>query len=117
MKKNVIIISLLLLCLFAYGVYWLLFDINRINPGEFISQSTSPNSDYTIKAYVNNGGATTDYAVLGVLYFNEENRRPKNIYWNYHEEQAEIKWENENTVVINGHKLKIPNETYDFRKD
>ncbi|MFP7296899.1 DUF5412 family protein [Neobacillus niacini] len=115
MKKKVFIISLLLLCLIGYGVYWLFFDINRLSPEKFISKAPSPNGDYTIKAYVNNGGATTDFAVLGVLYFNKESRKPKNIYWNDHEDTAKIKWENENTVVINGHKLSIPNEIYDFR--
>ena len=117
MKKKIIIIFLLLLCLIGYGVYWLLFDINRLSPGELSSQATSPNGDYTIKAYVNNGGATTDFAVLGVLYFNKENKKSKNIYWNYHEDSAIIQWENENTVEINGHKLKVPNEIYDFRRD
>lgn len=116
MKKKLIIIPLLCICFLAYGVYWAFFDLNRISKGDFIAQSTSPDGDFTVKAYVNNGGATTDYAVLGVLYFNREKGRQKNIYWNYHESKAEIKWLNNATVDINGHKLNVPNETYDFRR-
>ncbi|WP_420802172.1 DUF5412 family protein [Solibacillus daqui] len=42
----------------------------------------------------------TDYAVRGELNFNKENKKPKNIYWNYHEEKANIKWIDENTVLM-----------------
>ncbi|MGM0877910.1 MAG: DUF5412 family protein [Bacillota bacterium] len=58
------------------------FDMSRLPKGDLISQVYSPNGTYTIKAYLSNGGATTDFAVLGELKFNKENRKPKNIYWN-----------------------------------
>lgn len=116
MKKKRVIIPLLILGLLGYGVYWAFFDMNRLPKGELISEVSSPKGTYTLKAYVSNGGATTDYAVRGELNFNKENKKSKNIYWNYHEEKASIKWIDENTVLINGHELSVPNETFDFRR-
>lgn len=106
----------MILGLIVYGVYWAFFDMNRLPKGDLISAVSSPKGTYTVKVYVSNGGATTDYAVLGELIFNKENRKPKNIYWNYHEETAKVKWKNENTVEINGQVLNVPNETFDFRR-
>lgn len=116
MKKKWIIIPLLILGLLGYGVYWAFFDMSRLPEGDLISEVNSPDGTYTLKAYVSSGGATTDFSVRGELNFNKENKKPKNIYWNYHEEKANIKWIDKNTVVINGHELSVPNETFDFRR-
>lgn len=66
--------------------------------------------------YLNNGGATTDYAVLGKLK-NNNNGKTKNIYWQYNCEKAEISWINDETVKINGIQLEVKNEIYDFRRE
>ncbi|MDQ6597967.1 hypothetical protein E2K98_30570 [Bacillus salipaludis] len=119
MKKKHIIFSLLIpviLGLIGYGVYWAFFDMSRLPKGDLITEKSSPEGTYTLKAYVSSEGATTDFAVRGELNFNKANKKPKNIYWNYHEEKANIKWIDENTVVINGHVLSVPNETFDFRR-
>ncbi|MED1471756.1 DUF5412 domain-containing protein [Bacillus salipaludis] len=116
MKKRRIFITLIILGLLGYGFYWAFFDMSRLPKGDIISEVSSPEGTYTLKAYVSSGGATTDNAVLGELNFNKGNKKPKNIYWNYHEETANIKWVDENTVIINGHKLKVPSETFDYRR-
>ncbi|MFH0068899.1 DUF5412 family protein [Peribacillus sp. NPDC056705] len=77
----------------------------------YFGSDGSPDETYTLKAYVSSGGATTDFSVL--INFNKEKRKPKNIYWNYHEEKANIKWVDNDTVIINGHQLEVPSETYD----
>ena len=63
MKKKLIIIFLAVILLVAYGVYYFAFSmsINRLPEGEFITEAESPNGEYTIKAYLTNGGATTSY--------------------------------------------------------
>ncbi|WP_352926989.1 DUF5412 domain-containing protein [Peribacillus simplex] len=116
-KKLNIVISLLIIGLLGYGIYWAFFDMNRLPKGDLISTVTSPDETYTLKAYVSSGGATTDFSVLGEMNFNKEKRKPKNIYWNYHEEKANIKMVDNDTVIINGHQLEVPSETYDFRRD
>lgn len=101
--------------LLAYGVYWVFFDWSRFKQ-ELIAESTSPNGTYTVNAYVSDGGATTSFTVLGELVFNEQNKRSKKIYWQYREENANIEWLDEHTVIINGVQLELPHETYDYRR-
>lgn len=91
--------------------------MNRLPEGEFLTEQISPDGKYTLKAYVTNGGATTAYCVRGELIFHERNNKKKNIYWEYREETASINWIDHDTVVINGHKLNVPNERYDFRRE
>ena len=38
-----------------------------------------------------------------------------NIYWNYHEDHAEVEWIDDETVIINGIQLNVLTEIYDFR--
>ena len=116
MIKKRFILTFLILGIIGYGIYWAFFDMSRLPKGDLISKVDSPNGTYTIKAYVTNGGATTDFSVRGELNFNKENRKPKNIYWNYHEDKAIIVWSDNHTVIINGHKLTVPNDVYDFRR-
>jgi hypothetical protein len=99
----------------AYAINWAFFDIQRINGQEYLAESTSPNGTYTVTAYLNNGGATTSYAVLGTLK-NNKNGKTKNIYWQYRCERAEMEWMNEETIKINGIDLNVKNEIYDYRR-
>ncbi|OAS21544.1 DUF5412 domain-containing protein [Paenibacillus oryzisoli] len=115
--KFIISIVLLLICLISYGIYWAFFDMNLLPTGDLIDQSSSPNGKYTMNAYITSGGATTDFAVRAELVLNKSSKNKKNIYWNYREENAYIERIDDNTVRINDHDLKLPNEKYDFRKD
>ncbi|AZB41500.1 hypothetical protein CEF21_03865 [Bacillus sp. FJAT-42376] len=115
--KKITIVLFLLVGLISCGVYWAFFDMSRLPKGELIEEAQSPDGTYTLKAYVSDGGATTSYAVRGELNFNKGNRKPKNIYWNYREETASMKWIDSDTVQINGRILNVPYETYDFRND
>ena len=114
--KVFIIGSLLIVGLVGYGVYWAFFDMNRLPTGEYLTEETSPNGKYTLKAYVTNGGATTSYSVRGELVINDKDNKTKNIYWNYREESANISWTDNNTVIINGHTLDVTKEKFDFRR-
>jgi len=117
--KNILklftVIGLLVFALIGYGVYWAFFDMNRLPTGEYLTEETSPDGKYTLKAYVTNGGATVSYAIRGELVFNQRNNKTKNIYWNYREESANITWTDNDTVVINGHSLDVPKDKFDFR--
>lgn len=113
--KAALIFLLIISAIIGYGVYWVFFDWSRFK-GELISQSVSPDGTYTVNAYVSDGGATVSYTVLGELIFNNENKSPKKIYWQYREDEAEIEWADDSTVMINDVQLKLPNETYDYRR-
>ena len=99
----------------AYAINWAFFDIQRINGQEYLTESTSPNGTFTVTSYLNNGGATTSYAVLGILK-NNENGKTKNVYWQYRCEKAEMEWLNNETIKINGIELNVKNEIYDYRR-
>ena len=118
-RKKVVKISLITSFLFigfiGYGVYWAFFDMNRLPTGKYLTEETSPDGTYTLKAYVSSPSLSAD-AVRGELVFNERNGKIKNIYWNYRESTAKIEWLDNKTVVINGHTLEVLNEKFDFRK-
>jgi hypothetical protein len=116
MWKKILLAFLVMAAILSYGVYWAFFDMSRLPKDELISQATSPDGTFTIKAYRSNGGATTSYAILGELSFNKENKKFTNIYWNNHEDQAILEWMDDDTVVINGHELDVPFEKFDFRR-
>lgn len=113
--KTAIIVSAIIISLLSYGVYWLFFDWTR-HKHELIAESTSPKGTYTIHAYVSDYGATTSYAVLGELIFNDSNKRSKKIYWKNKIDYAQIEWIDDDTVEINGITIHLPHEAYDFRK-
>ncbi|WJV29712.1 DUF5412 domain-containing protein [Rossellomorea sp. AcN35-11] len=107
--------SVILISVCCYFVYWAFFDIQRLQPGELITDEVSPDGSYTVKTYLGNGGATVNYAVLGVLYFNNKENEPKHIYWDYEEQEGKIRWVDKDTVIINDVKLNVPEDTYDYR--
>jgi hypothetical protein len=116
LKKIITVILIIGLALFI-AVYYLFFDMGRLAEGTLITEESSPDGTYTVRAYLVEHGATVANTVRGELVFNNMVRKPKNIYWNYREEEAEIYWIDEDTVVINEKELDVPGEVYDFRRD
>lgn len=101
-----------------YGIYFIFFSmgINRLPKGELISEVESPNREYTVKIYISETSLSAS-AVRGELNYNNSNKRPKNIYWDYPKKTADIEWVEADTVVINGHRLNVLKEKFDFRRD
>ena len=122
MKKHIktiipiVIIFLIIIAFFIYGIYWAFFDIQRIEGQEVIEEVISPNDTYTITTYLNNGGATTDYAVLCSVT-EKQTGKERNIYWQYHCSEAKIEWKDEKTIIINGVELDVLKDSYDYRND
>lgn len=124
MKRKIKIVLLvigvpltLIVVLLGIFVYTFFVSMESLPKGEFLTEESSPDGKYTLKAYVTNGGATTSYAIRGELIFNEKKGKTKNIYWNYREEVAEISWIDNDTVLINNRTLNVPKDKYDFRYD
>ncbi|RFT66200.1 hypothetical protein D0U04_15600 [Bacillus clarus] len=109
----------LAILLIAIGLFfWKFFSLSGVSGGDLIQTVESPDGTYTINAYLANGGATTAFAIRGELIFNKRYVfTKKNIYWNYRENQANIEWKGRDTVIINGHTLHVPEDTFDFRWD
>ena len=106
----------ILLCIFlSFLLCACIPNLQRIKGQEVIRECPSPNGRYTIIAYLNNGGATVNYAVLCTVKDNETGRI-KNIYWNYHCSETVIEWLDDQTAVLNGITLNVLKETWDYRK-
>jgi hypothetical protein len=118
MKKLFVvgIVVLSMISLLGYGIYWAFYDIQRIKGQEVIQEASSPNGTYTVTAYLNNGGATTDYAVLCTVK-NNRTGKEKNLYWQYHCDKVDVAWLDEQNVRINGVELNVKTDTYDYRHD
>ena len=115
-KKVKLVLSLiatLFLAFILYGIYY----IQKPPKGDFIEQSISPKGTYTVKTFLINGGATTDFAVRGELVFNKNKSKSKNIYWEYHTSKSNIYWIDDNTISINGHEISLPYGKYDYRSN
>jgi len=83
----------------------------RLPEGEYISSLDSPDKLHTLKAYRYSGGATMDWS-LRVEVVNNKTDKKLNIYYVYHEKDADMKWVDNRTVIINGIKLDIYDDYY-----
>lgn len=117
MKKILIIMGSVLVVLTVFigsFVYRTFYSMETLPKGEYLTEAISPSGEYTVKAYLCNGGATVDYAVRGEL-INNSSEKTKNIYWEYKKAKADIKWIDKDTVNINGHMIEVPKGKYDWR--
>jgi hypothetical protein len=89
--------------------------MNNLPKGEYLSSLQSPNKKYTLKSYIFNGGATTAFSIR-VELINNDTKKIKNIYWDYDKSEAIIKWLDNDNVIINGKKLNIHHDIYDWRR-
>ncbi|MGM9987629.1 MAG: DUF5412 domain-containing protein [Bacillaceae bacterium] len=113
--KGCLTFILIIIVLLGWLVYHFFYSMNSLPKGEFINQFESPTGAYVINIYRSDGGATTSYAIRGELVTTKTNKQ-KNIYWEYHVENAEVSWESDHVVMINGKKLDVRKDTYDYRR-
>ena len=81
---------------------------------EFLGETVSSDGNYKIEAYLINGGATVDWSVKCYL---REGESKKEIYRDYHINEANMIWIDNDTISINNHNIDLPNGKYDFRDE
>ena len=114
-KKVILIISLSIVVLIALGsIHHFFFSMNGLPHGEFLSKSISPQATYQVKVYLVSAAMSPDAIRCEVV--TNDTKKTQNIYWGYREDSAEISWENDNIVIINGKKMDVRKDTYDWRK-
>ena len=113
-KIVLVLISIIVITSIPLRVFANLFTIWFMKGDEPIKAIPSPDNKYTVTAYLNNGGATTAYAVLCTVKHNATGIK-RNIYWQNRCDDAEIEWVDNETVIINGIELDIKEDTYDYR--
>ncbi|MGG0369808.1 DUF5412 family protein [Priestia endophytica] len=115
--SGIVLATLIVLIAIAGGlIYYFFFSMAHLPEGELMKKSTSPNNEYTVEFYKSDGGATTSFSVRGELLEKGE-KDGKNIYWDYKVDDAKVKWETNKIININGHKLDVTEDIYDYRKN
>ncbi|MGN1194633.1 MAG: DUF5412 family protein [Acutalibacteraceae bacterium] len=117
MKKTLKVTAAVLLSLIAVSAvlyYHFFVSMNALPEGELIAGYPSASAACSVNIYRCSSGATVADAVRGEVVF--ENGKRKNIYWQYRESDAEVKWIDAETVSINGRVLNVYHDKYDFRK-
>lgn len=88
--------------------------MSRLPQGDLLAEYPSPTGQYSIKIYRCSGNATTAYSIRGELV---EGDKKRNIYWEYKETDAYVFWVSEYEVKINGIRLDVRRDTYDWRRE
>ncbi|MFH5895652.1 DUF5412 family protein [Clostridium perfringens] len=81
---------------------------------EFLGETVSSDGKYKVESYLINGGATVDWSVKCYL---REGDIKKEIYRDYHINEANMIWIDNDTISINNHNIDLPNGKYDFRDE
>ena len=81
---------------------------------ELLGETVSSHGKYKVEAYLINGGATVDWSVKCYL---REGESKKEIYRDYHINEANMIWIDNDTISINNHNIDLPNGKYDFRDE
>ncbi|EGT5620542.1 hypothetical protein BUL45_16020 [Clostridium perfringens] len=89
--------------------------MEKLPVGSFQRKYDSPSKKYTINSYICGSGGLPDWAARCEVV-NNMNGEVRNIYWDYKIKLIDVKWINDNTVSINGHKINVENDVYDWRK-
>ena len=110
MMKKILLICLIICAVFAFCAC----SMNNLPQGTLLEGYASPDGKYVLNTYLVNEGATVDYAVRGELVSEKET---KNIYWDYHVDNAQVSWIDNENVSINGHVLNVNTDVYDYRND
>lgn len=90
-------------------------NINNVRTGDFVEEVISPTEDYSLKSYLLLGDPLSADA-MRVELVNNKTKESRNIYFNYHENEVDMKWLDERTVKINNKILDIYEDEYDFRE-
>ena len=115
MKKfALVLIPLVLFICFIWCMDYFFFGMKYLPKGEFMETVYSPNENYKINSYLVNAGATVDFSVRCEVV-NACTGEKRNLFWEYHCEKANIEWIDDDNVKINGKKLNIHSDTYDWR--
>lgn len=117
MKKIALkLITILMLTIIVLGLIVFSFVTYRQNPQHIKGQDViatypSPNGTYILTTYLNNGGMTTDFAVLGQVW-NTQTGKSRNVYWKYHCIVSRVEWLNDTTIVLNDITLDVEKDMY-----
>ena len=110
------IIVIIAAALLLYGLFFYFFrSMSRLPEGEYLYSSNNPTGEYRVNIYLCYSSLSAD--AVRAETENTDNGKRRNVYWCYRKSSAEIEWTGDYEAVINGEKLNILKESYDWRKD
>lgn len=112
LKMIIISVSIFLILYMIY--YKFIYDFDDLTKGIYIKSIVSPNENYKLNIYKISYGMTMDW-FMRVELENIETKEKKNIYYDYHLKDNDIKWLDNKNISINKVKLNVQKETYDGR--
>lgn len=112
LKMIVISVSIFLIVCVIY--YKFIYDFDDLPKGIYVRSVVSPNENYKLNIYKVSEGMTMDW-FMRVELENIETNEKKNLYYDYHLKDRNIKWLDNKNIQINKIKLNVQKETYDGR--
>lgn len=112
LKMIIISVSIFLILYMIY--YKFIYDFDDLPKGIYVKSIVSPNENYKLNIYKVSYGMTMDW-FMRVELENVGTKEKKNIYYDYHLKDNDIKWLDNKNISINKVKLNVQKETYDGR--
>lgn len=112
LKMIIISVSIFLILYMIY--YKFIYDFDDLLKGIYVKSIVSPNENYKLNIYKISYGMTMDW-FMRVELENVGTKEKKNIYYDYHLKDNDIKWLDNKNISINKVKLNVQKETYDGR--
>ena len=98
-----------ILCLYLFR------GMGGLPSGQLVDTYMSPDNTKAINIHLCGGGATVSDSIRGELVLEGEFKR--NIYWQYKQSKADVRWMDNNVVKIGDVLLDIRYEKYDWRRN
>ena len=112
LKMIIISVSIFLILYMIY--YKFIYDFDDLPKGIYVKSIVSTNENYKLNIYKVSYGMTMDW-FMRVELENVGTKEKKNIYYDYHLKDNDIKWLDNKNISINKVKLNVQKETYDGR--
>lgn len=112
LKMIIIFVSLFLIVYMIY--YKFIYNFDDLPKGIYVRSVVSPDENYKLNIYKISEGMTMDW-FMRVELENMETNEKKNLYYDYHLKDYNIKWIDDKNIQINKIKLNVQKETYDGR--
>ena len=107
--KIILLFDIIVLVVFGLGKYChKTCSMDNLPVGDLENTYHSNNGKYTLNTYLYSPGALVNFS-LRVETIDNETKEKRNIYWNFDETAANIKWIDEEIVIINGKKINLIN--------
>ncbi len=111
--KRLLIFLCVAALLVLYFIYYSFFSLHPLPYSTLIKETWSPDNTYKINVYVSSPPLSSSAVWCELLY---GTKKKKVIYVDYKEYSSDLTWLADDVIEINGKRLHLPNEVYDWRR-